>query len=370
MSEKQVNKIIAETFIDVADALDAGLIKKNPLIAIVDNSSELGIDNLKTGAELARKRGFRSIVIDGSNSHSRMDQLITSGEIDGAVTMHYSFPIGVSTVGRVITPATGKEMFLATTTGTSHTNRIEAMVRNAIYGIIVAKASGVECPTVGIANIDGARQTERALLKLKAGGYDITFATSSRADGGMLMRGNDVLQGTADVMVLDSLTGNLMTKMLSAYSTGGNYESLGFGYGPGIGEGYNKIILIVSRASGVPVIASAVEYATELINNKVDKVAELEFIKANNAGLSTILKDIGSIKTVNGIDKIEKPDKEVVTSEIHGIEVTDIDDAASVLWDRGIYAETGMGCTGPVILVSNSNEGKARDILIKAKYIS
>ena len=49
--------------------------------------------------------------------------------------MHYNFPIGVSTVGRVITPGRGKEMILATTTGTSATHRIEAMVRNAIYGI-------------------------------------------------------------------------------------------------------------------------------------------------------------------------------------------------------------------------------------------
>ncbi len=29
------------------------------------------------------------------------------------------------------------------------------------------------------------------------------------------MRGNDVLQGTPDIMVTDSLTGNIMVKMLS-----------------------------------------------------------------------------------------------------------------------------------------------------------
>ena len=33
--------------------------------------------------------------------------------------MHYPFPIGVSTVGKVITPGLGKPMYLATTTGTS-----------------------------------------------------------------------------------------------------------------------------------------------------------------------------------------------------------------------------------------------------------
>ena len=60
-------------------------------------------------------------------------------EIQGCVTSHYNFPIGVSTVGRVITPARGKEMIIATTTGTSSTNRVEGMVKNAISGISLQK---------------------------------------------------------------------------------------------------------------------------------------------------------------------------------------------------------------------------------------
>lgn len=51
------------------------------------------------------------------------------------------------------------------------------------------------------------------------------------------MRGNDLLAGTADVMVMDPLTGNLMMKIFSAYTTGGSYESLGMATEPGIGEG-------------------------------------------------------------------------------------------------------------------------------------
>lgn len=42
--------------------------------------------------------------------------------------------------------------------------------------------------------MDGARQTEIALKELEKNGYDITFAESARADGGCVMRGNDVLQ--------------------------------------------------------------------------------------------------------------------------------------------------------------------------------
>ena len=90
------------------------------------------------------------------------------------------------------------------------------MIKNAIYGIITAKACGNAAPSVGILNVDGARQTEKALKQLKEQGYDITFAESSRADGGCVMRGNDVLQASPDIMVTDSLTGNILVKMLSS----------------------------------------------------------------------------------------------------------------------------------------------------------
>ena len=58
-----------------------------------------------------------------------MEDLLDKGEIAACVTMHYNFPIGVSTVGRVVTPSRGKEMLLATTTGTSSTNRVEGMIK-------------------------------------------------------------------------------------------------------------------------------------------------------------------------------------------------------------------------------------------------
>ena len=91
--------------------------------------------------------------------------------------MHFPFPIGVSTVGRVVTPAKGKEMFIANTTGTSSTDRIEGMIKNAVYGIITAKACGIAKPTVGILNVDGARQTEKALKELQS--KDMTLLLQS-----------------------------------------------------------------------------------------------------------------------------------------------------------------------------------------------
>ena len=340
-------------------------------IGIAAEGTELGEENLKQAVALAAKKGVKAVIMEGG--HAEMEAKLASGEIDGAVAAHYPFPIGVSTVGRVVTPAYGTEMFIANTTGTSDTDRVAAMVKNTVAGIIAAKACGIEHPTVGIANVDGARQTEIALKKLSEGGYKINFTESSRADGGAVMRGNDLLKGTPDVMVMDSLTGNLMMKMFGAYTTGGSYEANGFGYGPGLGEGFNSLVLIVSRASGAPVIANACAYAAELLNNGWNKLAAKEYAAANKAGLAEIVEGIkaSNVKAAPaaGAAKVTAPAKEPVPAAILGVEVTDIEDAVTALWAEGIYAESGMGCTGPVVMISNANEEKAKEILKTKGFI-
>lgn len=45
------------------------------------------------------------------------------------------------------------------------------------------------------------------------------------------------------------------------------------------------------------------------------------------------------------------PPKEPTEEEIHGVDVLSIEDAVKVLWKRGLYAESAMGCTGPVVKV-------------------
>ena len=47
----------------------------------------------------------------------------------------------------------------------------------------------------------------------------------------------------------------------------------------------------------------------------------------------------------------------------------DLEDAAKALWKAGIYAETGMGCTGPLVMMSEANHGKALEILRQAGYV-
>ena len=48
----------------------------------------------------------------------------------------------------------------------------------------------------------------------------------------------------------------------------------------------------------------------------------------------------------------------------------DLEEGVKTLWKMGIYAESGMGCTGPIILVSDGNLAKAEEELKKAGYIS
>lgn len=380
----KIEKMIAETFLEMAEGLTSGSYGKKPKIALTGMGSEHGEENAMAAAVAAARDGIEvwyigSLEAEGvktvhvandDEGHDKMQQLLKAGEVDGAVTMHFPFPIGVSTVGRAITPAFGREMYLANTTGTSSTDRIEGMVRNTIAGIITAKTCGVAEPTVGILNVDGARQTEKLLHQLDENGYPIRFAQSARADGGAVMRGNDVLQGSADVMVMDSLTGNVMSKLLSSYSTGGSFEAVGYGYGPGIGEGYEQLVMIISRASGAPVIANAIRFAAQLVRGKVFEVAKAEFEAANKAGLKELLAGLKSAaKGAEKDEEVAAPPKEIVTAQIPGIEVMDLDDAVKVLWKMGVYAESGMGCTGPIVLVSDANKDKAVQALKDAGYV-
>lgn len=385
MSDNNIKNIIGSVFNDIADAMETGQFGERVRVGVTVAGSELGIDNIVKGAEMAQSRDSSIEVVlvgpkvdstlnqfnveDEEAQHKKMEELLDSGEIDACVTMHYNFPIGVSTVGRAVTPGEGKEMFLATTTGTSSPHRVEAMVINGICGIITAKAMGIENPTVGILNVDGARQVEKAFKDLKSNGYDINFAESGRAEGGTVMRGNDLLTGQPDVMVNDTLTGNLLMKVFSSYTTGGSYESLGFGYGPGIGEGYSRNILILSRASGSPVVSNALLYAGSLVRGDVSGFIKSEFAKANKAGLKDILKGLTKeTKKADSEEEVEAPPKETVTGTISGIDIMELEDAVQALWREKIYAESGMGCTGPIVMVHEDNVNSAIKVLSKAGF--
>lgn len=144
MSDLQ--KTIARTFLEMAEGLESGSYGPRPKIALTGMGSEHGEENAMQAAIMASKHGVDVYYIgsleaegittihvaDDEEGHKKMEQMVENGEVNGAVTMHFPFPIGVSTVGRVVTPAKGKEMFVANTTGTSSGDRIEGMIKNTI----------------------------------------------------------------------------------------------------------------------------------------------------------------------------------------------------------------------------------------------
>lgn len=381
----QVNQAIKDVFNELAHTLESGQVGPSIKIGLTINGSELGFDVMREAAALAKAEGLFDVVLIGEKLdwtddyehyeangekevEETLDRLLTDGTIGGAVTLHHTFPIGVSTVGRVITPAKGKQVFIATTTGTTATVRAEAMVLNTINGIAVAKASGIENPTVGIVNVDGANTVERALRQLIDKGYEITFGESARSDGGVVLRGNDLLLGSADVMVCDSLTGNLFMKLFGSYTSGGTYETTGFGYGPGVGEGYEHIVNIVSRASGAPVIANALKYAYQMAKGKLADKSKAEYAAANKAGLKDVREGLQP-KAAAVEEEVKAPAKEVVTASLSGIDVLDLEDAVKALWKAGIYAESGMGCSGPIVMISEANADKAAEVVKEAGFM-
>lgn len=380
----EANKEVAAVFNELADAIESGQFGSKQRIALTTPGSEHGSSELLEGVrKLIRKRSDIQPVIIGEegienfehhyadcldDAHRIMEELFTKEAIDGAVTLHYNFPMGVATVGRVIAPASGDEMIIATTTGTAATDRVEAMVRNALAGIASAKASGIDNPEVGVLNVEGARKVEQALNKLKDNGYEFKFATSARSDGGSVMRGNDLLLGSTDVMVCDTLTGNILMKLFSASQSGGNIEVSGYGYGPGLGPDQDNLIGIVSRASGAPVVAGAMEYLADASKNNLTAIYNKELQAAKKAGLKDILAGLKP-KTKTETEAVKAPDKKQTGAEIAGIDVLDIETAKETLWAESIYAETGMGCTGPVIMINEEDQADAREILKKSGFI-
>lgn len=296
-----------------------------------------------------------------------MEKALGDGTISGAVALHYPFPLGVATVGKILTPARGKACFISSSTGTTAAERVEAMIRNAICGIAVARANGKDNPTVGILNLDGAQTVLRSLKKLRENGYGITFGASVRKDGGPVLRGNDLLAGAVDVCVADTLTGNVIMKLFSSWNTGGDYEALGWGYGPSAGEGWGKVVSIISRASGAPVIANALSYTARSVRGELPKLVAEEIAKAKKAGLEEILASLRDKTTA--AEDVSAPPAEPTDEELHGIDVLTIDDAVKALWKEKIYAESSMGCTGPVIKVARKNHERSLEVLNAKGYL-
>ena len=166
MSQEKTKAMIADVFNEIAEGVKSGSFGKKVKIGLTILGSEHGIEEMINAAEIAasKYKDFNIVLIgskvetdlelieveSAEEGHKLMTSMLENGEIQGCVTQHFDFPIGVSTVGKVVTPARGKEMILATTTGTASVNRVEGMVMNAISGLAVAKSNGIKNPKIGI----------------------------------------------------------------------------------------------------------------------------------------------------------------------------------------------------------------------------
>jgi betaine reductase len=273
----------------------------------------------------------------------------------------------VTTIGRVLTPARGRPLLLASTTGTAAAQTGPALVLNAVYGRAVARSLGLAEPTLGLLNTGGAGQALRALTSLKEAGYPLKFGASGRADGGALLRGNDLLDPAVDICLCDSLTGNVLMKLFGAWNTGGAYEALGWGYGPAVGPGWRRVVLIISRASGAPVVAGALRFTAAAIRGGLADRAAEEMAAAEKAGLAATLAALAPAPAAS--DAVKPPPARPTEEEIHGVDVLDIEAAVIALWRDGLYAESAMGCTGPVVKVPRDALEEARACLKRHNFI-
>jgi hypothetical protein len=376
------NQLAGEILSEMAQLIKTGESARPIKVGLITVGSEIPIKDLIQGAKNAMQqdRGLEVVLIGSCQGNdlqvyeaqsdeavaNQLEELLDRRILDGVVTMHYPFPIGVSTVGKVITPARGKQMYIATTTGTADTNRVQAMIKNAVYGIAVAKADGIKNPRVGILNVEGARQVERHLNHMQENGYGFEWGRSQRSDGGQVLRGNDLIMGSVDVLITDTLTGNVLMKLFSSFNSGGDYETVGYGYGPGIGEDFDRLILILSRASGMPVVSNAIQYAASMVRGKIQQVKKAEIDRAKKAGW--IVENTKPIQAEAGGEIIPPPEK-VVDTPISGIDILELEDAVKALWKASIFASSGMGCTGPVILVAREDRAKAMEVIKNSGYL-
>jgi betaine reductase len=304
---------------------------------------------------------------DPSRAHREVEQALAGGAIHGAVTFHYPFPIGIATVGHTKAPGNGRDLFISSTTGAASADRVKALVLNAVSGVAAARACGVAEPRVGLLNLDGAASAMKKLRELAAGGWGVKLASSVRGDS--LLRGNDILAGSVDVLVCDSLTGNAVVKLLAAFPSGGKTEVTGSGYGPAVGEGA-PAVGIISRATSAQVAANALALMARALRGGLAGVFREEMRAAREAGLARVLARGAAADASGGAAPgPAAPAKKAVDHEIEGVDVLEIEAAVAALRAAGVYCEAGMGCTGPVVLVSRGDAAGAVEVLRRGRWL-
>ena len=88
----------------------------------------------------------------------------------------------------------------------------------------------------------------------------------------------------------------------------------------------------------------------------------IEDIKNNNEVVYTNM----GIYLINNPSHVYDATNNTIT--INGIDIMELEDAVQALWKEKIYAESGMGCTGPIVMVNESKLNDAIKVLSKAGF--
>mgnify|MGYP000249187442 FL=1 len=102
MADK-TKKLIADTFLAIAEGLETGTFGAKPKIAVTAMGSEHGEEVVMQGAVQAARAGAdvyfigtithpevtTVAVADEDEAHKKMEELLETRAVDGAVTMHY-----------------------------------------------------------------------------------------------------------------------------------------------------------------------------------------------------------------------------------------------------------------------------------------
>ena len=103
---KSIEKIIANTFLDIANGLETGSFGSRPKVALTGMGSEHGEENSMKAALMAAKDGIDVYYIgtleaegvttikvaNDEEGHDKMQELLKNGEVEAAVTMHCPYP--------------------------------------------------------------------------------------------------------------------------------------------------------------------------------------------------------------------------------------------------------------------------------------
>ncbi|MCG7587229.1 glycine reductase, partial [Photobacterium sp. OFAV2-7] len=116
--------------------------------------------------------------------------------------------------------------------------------------------------------------------------------------------------------------------------------------------------------------AGAMRLCADAAKGSVMKRVDEEWEAASLAGLNSVLTKYRQPKQpVEAKAEVTAPPEKVTDAEIGGIDILEIEDACQALWKASIFARTGMGCTGPIVLVARDDLEQARAQLTETKFI-